>query len=102
MAGDQLCGTVGAKGGRKTANPWPPLKPVEIHAKINVSGWAKTATDYSYQKTMENHWEKPMLSCVTIGRSTFGWAKDINRLQLSENHRKPLGKQRFRGVGRKH
>lgn len=68
MAGDQLCGTVGAKGGQKTANPWRPLKTVEILAKINVSGWAKNSI----------------------------------RLQLSENHRKPLVKQRFRVVGRKH
>ena len=43
MAGDQLFGTVGAEGGQKTANPWRPLKTVEILAEINVSGWAKNS-----------------------------------------------------------
>ncbi len=43
MAGDQLFGTVGAEGGQKTANTWKPLKTVEIHAKFNVSAWAKNS-----------------------------------------------------------
>ena len=88
MAGNQLCGTVGAKG-------WQKHKPRGNHGKqwktiAKPTFWPgqKTQTEHSHRKTMENHWKT----------HAFGWwAKTITAFFACANcelHRKPCKNHR--------